>query len=191
MTLMTDIAGGSQSGASIDNVGASRSKAEEGEGAFMIAFVEYSGHCISAERLCPTHEKVRAIMNAPQPENVTQLQSILELVNYWGKYLPNYQASSGPLYSLLQKGNWIWKYSPKRSHLPFKEQLISPCLKRSHLPFKEQLISPCLLVHYDPEKLSRVLLPPMWWGESCHTKWKMVRKVCCFCSYQLRRSMHT
>ena len=42
---------------------------------FMLQEVEYLGHKISANGLEPTQEKVRAIVEAPAPRNVTQLKS--------------------------------------------------------------------------------------------------------------------
>ena len=56
---------------------------------FMLPSVEYLGHTILAEGLQPTTEKVRAIVDAPAPQNVSQLRSFLGLVNYYGKFLPN------------------------------------------------------------------------------------------------------
>ena len=42
---------------------------------FMLQEVEYLGHTISAKGLQPTTQKVRAIVDAPQPKNVSQLKS--------------------------------------------------------------------------------------------------------------------
>ena len=55
---------------------------------FMLDSVEYLGHRISAEGLRPTKEKVRAVIDAPPPQDVSQLRAFLGLVNYYGKFLP-------------------------------------------------------------------------------------------------------
>jgi len=71
---------------------------------FMLQKVEYLGHKISAKGLEPTQEKVRAIMEAPAPRNVSQLKSFLGMLNYYyGKFFPNLSTCLAPLYSLLQK----------------------------------------------------------------------------------------
>ena len=57
--------------------------------AFMILEVEYLGHSISAEGVHPIKEKVHAVMQVPQPQNVSQLRSFLDMVNYYAKFLPN------------------------------------------------------------------------------------------------------
>ena len=105
---------------------------------FMLPSVEYLGHTISAEGLQPTTEKVRAIVEAPAPQNVSQLRSFLGLVNYYGKFLPNLSSTLAPLYRLLEKQvKWIWSAA---QDLAFQAA-------------KKQLTSPCLLVHYDKELL--------------------------------------
>lgn len=100
---------------------------------FMLPSVEYLGHNISAEGLRPTQDKVRAITDAPSPQNVSQLRG---LINYYGKFLPNLSSKLAPLYQLLEKQNkWVWGL--EQSHA-FTEA-------------KKQLTSTSLLVHYDPE----------------------------------------
>ena len=69
---------------------------------FLLKEVGYLGHKISAKRLQPYTEKVQAIMEAPQPTNVTQLKSFLGTLNYYGKFLPNLSTCLAPLYGLLK-----------------------------------------------------------------------------------------
>ena len=45
---------------------------------FMATKVEFSGHVIDGNGLHSTEEKVKAIKEAPQPRNVTELKSFLE-----------------------------------------------------------------------------------------------------------------
>lgn len=47
-------------------------------------------------------KKIEAIEHAPQPKNVTELQSFLGLVNYYGKFIPNISSVLYPLYQLQQ-----------------------------------------------------------------------------------------
>ena len=77
--------------------------------AFMLSSIDYLGHRISADGLQPTKEKMRAISEAPSPQNVTQLRSFLGVVNYYSKFLPNLSTMLAPLFRLLQKQTkWIW-----------------------------------------------------------------------------------
>ena len=108
-----------------------RSKCE-----LMLPSLEYLGHSISAAGLQPTKEKVRAILEAPAPHNVSQLRSFLGLVNYYAKFLPHLSTLLAPLYSLLQKTEWSWGTAQEKA---FQEA-------------KAQLTSSCVLTHYDPQK---------------------------------------
>ena len=96
--------------------------------AYVLSSVEYLGHRISAEGIQPTQEKVRAIAEAPAPNNVSQLRSFLGA---------NLSTALAPLYRLLQKkAKWTWDADQKET---FSEA-------------KTRLTSSCVLVHYDPEK---------------------------------------
>ena len=76
---------------------------------FMQDSVEYLGHRVDAEGIRATPEKISAIVNAPQPENVQQLRSFLGLLNYYRKFLPHLATILQPLNELLQKGKkWNW-----------------------------------------------------------------------------------
>lgn len=50
--------------------------------AFMQKEVEYLGHRVDAQGLHPVEKKVKAIMDAPTPTNVTELKAFLGLLNY-------------------------------------------------------------------------------------------------------------
>ena len=104
---------------------------------FLKPSVEYLGYNISAEGLRPTAEKVRAMAEAPAPQNVSQLRSFLGLVNYYSRFLPQLSSLLAPLYKLLQKKSiWTWGQEQQKA---FQEA-------------KAQLTSSCLLVHFDPDR---------------------------------------
>ena len=104
---------------------------------FLLPQVEYLGHQISEKGLQPTKEKVRAIVDAPAPRNVSQLKSFLGMLNYYSKFLPNLSTRLAPLYRLLQKQmKWSWGSEQKQS---FQDA-------------KVLLTSSCVLAHFDPQK---------------------------------------
>ena len=83
---------------------------------FMQKDVEYLGHRISSEGIYPTAEKLRAIKDAPAPQNTQQLRSFIGLINYYGKFLPNLASRLAPLYSLLAKDKkWSWENSQQKA----------------------------------------------------------------------------
>ena len=104
---------------------------------FMLPSIEYLGHKISDKGTQPTKGKVRAIVKAPAPNNVTQLKAFLGMLNYYAKFLPKLSSKLAPLYKLLQKKvPWSWGEEQRQA---FQEA-------------KEALTSAKVLVHYDPSK---------------------------------------
>ena len=51
--------------------------------------VEYLGYRIDAQELHAIEKKVKAIRNAPAPENQQQLRSFLGMINYYSKFISN------------------------------------------------------------------------------------------------------
>ena len=80
-------------------------------------------------------EKVKAIQDAPQPRNVTELKSYLGLLTYYSRFLPNLSNTLAPLYKLLKRTvQWRWIEQQEKA---FTES-------------KKLLLSSQLLVHFDP-----------------------------------------
>ena len=91
---------------------------------FMAEAVIYLGHKIHSEGLHTTTDKVDAVVNAPEPQ---QLRSFLGVVNYYRKSLPNLSTVLRPLNSLLQKRtSWRWTEECKRAFKMAKSCVVSP-----------------------------------------------------------------
>ncbi len=69
---------------------------------FFKSRISYCGHVIDKDGLHKSQDKIEAVLNAPHPENVSQLRSYLGLVNYYHKFLPNLSTVLHPLNALLQ-----------------------------------------------------------------------------------------
>eukprot|EP00731_Ephydatia_muelleri_P000099 Em0001g99a len=92
---------------------------------------------LQGEGISPTKEKRRAIVDAPVPEDISQLKSFWGLVNYYAKFLPCLADTLAPLYKLLTKHQpWSWGADQAAA---FQKA-------------KFQLTSDVLLVHFDPSK---------------------------------------
>jgi len=71
--------------------------------------VDYLGHTLSNEGIRPQVQKLKAIKEARAPNNVTELQAYLGLLNYYGKFIPNLNSELDELYQLLRKETkFIW-----------------------------------------------------------------------------------
>ena len=104
---------------------------------FWMAQVEYYGHLIDKDGLRPTASKIKAILDAPSPSNVSKLKSFLGLLNYYSQFIHNLSNELSPLYALLQNDRkWSWGDQEEA------------CFTKA----KKLLTSPRLLVHYDPAR---------------------------------------
>lgn len=94
--------------------------------------VDYFGY--HGIRVAPA--KVDAIQQAPVPCNVGELCSFLEMINYYGKFVPNLSILVHPLHVLLKAGQSLkWDQACEEAFQAAKLQLSS---------------SP-VLVHYNPK----------------------------------------
>ncbi|XP_062600646.1 uncharacterized protein LOC134262285 [Saccostrea cucullata] len=110
-------------------------KANEYKSEFLKDKIEFCGHVIDAEGFHKTSKKIEAVLNAPEPKNVSELRAFLGLVNYYGRFKENLSTHSAPLYDLLKNNcNFVWSKSCKAA---FEK-------------IKELVTSDQALVHYDP-----------------------------------------
>ena len=77
---------------------------------FLRECVQYLGHSIDANGVHATEEKIKAIVEAPVPKNLAELQSFLGLLNYYGRFILNLSTLLHPLNELLRKET-AWKWS--------------------------------------------------------------------------------
>ena len=81
---------------------------------------------MDAQGLHPVKKKVKAIMDAPTPTNVTELKSYLGLLNYYNKFLPNLATLLAPLHELLRQDvPWRWQQSQAEAFQKSKDLLSS------------------------------------------------------------------
>ena len=97
---------------------------KKGKCAFMLPSVSYLGHVINAEGLHTAESKVQAVVEAPEPRNVTELRSFIGMVNYYGKFIPNLATTLSPLYLLLSTP-WSWGSRQRCAFRDIKELLRS------------------------------------------------------------------
>ena len=114
-----------------------------------VPVVEYIGHRISAEGIMPLEDKVEAIVQAPVPTNVTELQSLLGMIVYYDKFLPNLSDTLEPLHKLLRKGA-VWEWSSAQN--------------KAFEAVKMMLKSAPVLCHYDTSRPLRLTVDSSSYG---------------------------
>ena len=102
---------------------------------FLAKSVEYLGHVIDDKGFHTSPKKVAAVQEAPPPRNQQQLRSLLGLLHYYGKFIPNLATLLHPINQLMKSGrNWNWS---------------SEC-EQAFAQAKKLLSSAEVLAHYNP-----------------------------------------
>ena len=63
--------------------------------------LEYLGHTVSSQGIKTNPKKIAAIVNWPQPKNITQVRSFLGFCNCCQKFIKGYVPIAKPLYQLI------------------------------------------------------------------------------------------
>ncbi|RVE41173.1 hypothetical protein evm_014177 [Chilo suppressalis] len=102
---------------------------------FMQNEIEYCGYKISREGVHKVNSKVKAVVEALNPTNVSELQALLGLVNYYGRFLYNLSSILEPLPKLLRKGTpWYWSAECDKALLTIKKQMLSDTVLAHYSP---------------------------------------------------------
>ena len=97
--------------------------------------VEYLGFLVNKEGVHTSPTKVQAILDMPEPSNVSQLRSYLGMVNHYGKFIPKLTERLFPFYRLL-RNEVAWQWDAR--------------CDEAFASIKKCLSSPIALAHYDP-----------------------------------------
>lgn len=138
--------------------------------------VEYLGHIIDATGLHKAPAKAKAIVEAPPPQNVSQLRSFQGLLNYYGKFISQLATLLKPLHELLGQ-NKAWKWT-EACDVAFNKA-------------KDALLNSDVLTHFEPSLPSTVGLRclPLWSGSSRVTHYAFWRReIYCFCFVHSKQS---
>ena len=93
---------------------------------FLQREVAYLGHILCGGQIMPNPIKIEAVMKAPVPKNLAQLQSFLGLLNYYGRFIPNLSTKLSVLYGLLRKDNpYKWTEGCQKVFDNSKELLVN------------------------------------------------------------------
>ena len=87
--------------------------------------VEYLGFILDKNGIRTNPDKIKAVMHAPAPTNITELQSFLGGVNYYSKFIQNMAEIATPLYTLLKRDTaWKWTEKQQKAFIHLKEKLM-------------------------------------------------------------------
>ena len=107
---------------------------------FLQQRIEYLGHTLTADGVCPNDGKIRAMKEFPRPRTVKEVKSFLGLVNYYRRHLQNLATVARPLTALTRKGKF-----------PNQVEWTSEC-EEAFTKVKEMLVTAPMLCHPDLSK---------------------------------------
>ncbi len=98
--------------------------------------VDFLGFKVSSQGIHKTEEKVEAILNAKSPKSVSEVRSVIGLIQFYARFIPNLAEILEPLYKLLRKNaKFEWN---SNCDLAFKK-------------IKNLMTSDIILCHFDPK----------------------------------------
>ncbi|XP_026314449.1 LOW QUALITY PROTEIN: uncharacterized protein K02A2.6-like [Hyposmocoma kahamanoa] len=116
--------------------------------------ITYLGYVIDRNGIRKSSDKVKAIVEAPRPKNLSQLQSFLGLINYYRSFVPNAANILAPLYDLLKKSTkWSWTTDHEEAFCKIKNILASDKVL-THFDINAKII---LTVDASPNGLGAIL----------------------------------
>ncbi|XP_058775850.1 uncharacterized protein LOC131650137 [Vicia villosa] len=75
---------------------------------FAVPKVHYLGHVICEGKVGPDAEKIKAILDWPQPRSLTALRGFLGLTGFYRRFVKQYAALAAPLTDLLRSTRFVW-----------------------------------------------------------------------------------
>ena len=104
--------------------------------------IKFLGLKISKHGIQPDEEKLEAITELPAPRNVEELRSLLGMINYLGRFVPNIQENLRPLYDLLRKDTaWLWTSAQQDALDRVKHLLTTAPVLAFYDPERETVVS--------------------------------------------------
>jgi len=89
--------------------------------------ISFLGHVVSKDGVETDQEKIKAVAEWPQPENVKQMQSFLGFCNYYRNFIRNFSEIAKPLFKMTsKKENFEWNEEGLDAFHKLKEMLTSP-----------------------------------------------------------------
>ena len=116
-------------------------KINRGKSQFFTKSVNYLGHIFDETGIHPCTEKIRAILDAPSPTNVKELQSFIGLCNFYHRFVRNFSDNFHLLYTLLKKDvKFTWTSAHEKCFNDIKQIFNSDIILRSFDPNRVTIV---------------------------------------------------
>ena len=93
---------------------------------FKMSHLKFMGHVLSARGIGPADVKVKAVVDAREPTNAAEVRSLLGVVNFTTRFIPDLATVSAPLCHLTKSGeSFVWGPEQQQSFDELKKRLSS------------------------------------------------------------------
>ena len=93
---------------------------------FRMTKVVFMGLLLTRHGIGPTKEKVRAVVEASQPQSPSEVCSFLGLVGFSARFIPDFSTTAYPLRRIARQGeSFIWGEEQEKSFQKLKRQIAS------------------------------------------------------------------
>ncbi|UYV71990.1 K02A2.6-like, partial [Cordylochernes scorpioides] len=119
-----------------------RLRAKRAKSYFFRDSVEYLGHTIDQEGIKPLCDNVAALRDMPRPKNIRAVRSLLGMVNYYRRFVPNAGEVLAPLSNLLKKEHkFFWGTAEQAAFEIIKKVLTSEPVLVHPVPSKPFILN--------------------------------------------------
>ena len=108
--------------------------------------LDFLGHRVNSQGICPLPDKVQAIQDFPEPKTQRKLREFLGLVNFYHRFIPHCAHELQPLHKLLT----VSKHKTK--DIQWTDET-----SKAFAAVKQALIQATLLVHPKPEAATNIM----------------------------------
>ena len=113
------------------------------------------GLLLSKHGVGPTEEKVRAVVEASQPQTPSEVRSFLGLMEFSARFIPDFATTADPLRRLARKGEpFMWGEEQEKSFQKLKSQVASAPV----LAYFDKDAHTCVIADASPVELGAVLV---------------------------------
>ncbi|MCI25491.1 hypothetical protein A2U01_0046682, partial [Trifolium medium] len=101
--------------------------------------IDYLGHIISGDGVAVDPDKVKCILEWPEPKSVKGVRGFLGLTGYYRKFIKDYGKLAKPLTELTKKDNFVWNDVTSETFQLMKKIMTSPpvlTLPNFDIPFE-------------------------------------------------------
>ena len=128
--------------AAVNKISQSGLKLNRDKWSFKQSQLSFMGYVIGRDGTKPNIEKIQAILDLKQPNDVTETQQLLGMVQYLGQFLPNLLNVTRPLNDLLKSERaWTWGPSQRTAFVEVKHMITTAPVLAYHKPGRPTLVS--------------------------------------------------